>query len=90
MSLQPEAADVIPAPWDMEIVEALNAYQHGGGFHGYTCAAHPRNLLTAHPDGWRCSECAYRQTWASRDAVTVGQKVLANDWPAPFGTAGEP
>jgi hypothetical protein len=60
--------DPIHAPWTPEQVAALNAFQHHGGMHPFTCPAdHPgERILTAHPDGWHCpdSRCRYWQDWA--------------------------
>ncbi len=72
--------DRITAPWTAQQVSALNLYQRKGRFHPFTCggergdAAHrayaashgdrDEGLLVAHPDGWRCPVCGYRQDWA--------------------------
>lgn len=52
-------------PWTDEQVAALNAFQHDGRFHPFTCgnnSNHP--VLVATPTGWICSACDYRQKWA--------------------------
>lgn len=59
----------IYAPFTPEQVEALNAYQHAGRMHPFTCAhEHPdeRPVLVATIDGWQCPDtaCDYRQFWA--------------------------
>jgi hypothetical protein len=58
----------ISPPWDEPTVDALNAYQHAGVMHPFTCglnSAHP--VLVATPSGWICANdepCDYQQTWA--------------------------
>jgi hypothetical protein len=57
----------IKAPWSKDQVAALNAYQHAGVFHPFTCG-NGSHTLTATADGWICDECAsnggeYRQDW---------------------------
>ena len=80
----------IVGPWDQGTVDALNAYQHGGGFHGYTCANHSNHLLKATPHGWICRLCDYTQNWASASSVEVGKRVIANQWrSAPWRGRGE-
>jgi len=66
-------------PWTQEQVDRLNAYQHSGRFHPFTCGndrgdeAHRSyaeergedwGLLIATPEGWKCPVCDYRQDWA--------------------------
>jgi hypothetical protein len=56
-------SEKIVAPWTPEQVAQLNRYQTLGVMHPFTC---PRGHgdLTATPDGWVCSGCAYTQDWA--------------------------
>ena len=74
--------DAIAAPWDEATVHALNACQHGGGFHGFTCAEHSNTLLVANTDGWHCPArgCGYWQDWALLAMVDVGREVIAGTW----------
>lgn len=59
-------------PWNQEQVDALNAFQHAGMFHPFTCGldhTNPEHLdgegvLLATKDGWVCPYCPYRQGWA--------------------------
>lgn len=58
---------VVSVPWTNEQVDNLNAFQHAGWVHHYTCGndAHTDHVdLIATPDGWICPECDYRQGWA--------------------------
>lgn len=65
--------------WSQEKVDRLNAFQHAGQFHPFTCGgnrgdeAHTRyavehnednGLLIATPYGWKCPVCSYVQDWA--------------------------
>jgi hypothetical protein len=55
------------APWTIDQVLALNAYQRLGYVHEFTCPEnHERKsrVLVAKPDGWHCPTCDYRQDWA--------------------------
>lgn len=62
----------IRAPFTPEQVLALQAWQHGGGFHPFTCADrddHPivdgdKGILIPTVNGWICPFCDYRQNWA--------------------------
>lgn len=66
----------LKAPWTQEQVDALNAYQHLGNFHPYTCPYthdwRSRRLL-ATVDGWVCvhPHCDYTQDWAHSRAVEL-------------------
>lgn len=52
-------------PWTAEQVAGLNAFQHQGGMHPFTCGNDSRHrVLVATHDGWECLDCDYRQTWA--------------------------
>lgn len=43
----------------------LNANQHRGDIHPYTCGNDSRHRpLIATRQGWRCADCDYRQNWA--------------------------
>jgi hypothetical protein len=53
------------APWTDDQVAALNAYQHTGYFHPFTCGNDSTHrVLVATPTGWICEDCDYRQDWA--------------------------
>lgn len=70
----------IRAPWDQATVQALNALQRSGTYHGYTCAEHTSQLLMAHEDGWHCPTCTYRQSWADRSSAEAGMLVVKEQW----------
>jgi hypothetical protein len=77
----------IHAPWTSEQVDALNAFQKGGGFHPYTCGgdhAGPSPDLVATTDGWRCPQdgCEYRQDWAMAFAFDPANHASALSWPS--------
>lgn len=61
-------------------MEALNAFQRSGQYHGYTCAEHTSRLLVAHQDGWVCPECDYRQSWADQSSVQKGMTIVKAQW----------
>ena len=51
--------------WTDEQVFQLNASQHRGDIHPYTCGNDSRHRpLIATPQGWRCADCDYKQGWA--------------------------
>lgn len=64
------------APWTQEEVDALNAFQTSGRMHPFTCpdrnstyTPHSDDLgdvgvLVATPEGFRCPDCGYGQSWA--------------------------
>jgi hypothetical protein len=55
----------IHPPWSAEQIAALNAFQHDGRFHPFTCGNDSRHpVLVATPAGWICEACDYRQAWA--------------------------
>ncbi len=55
---------MIHAPWTDEWVRALNAHQHNGRIHPYTCGNDSgHRVLLATPAGWMCEDCDYRQDW---------------------------
>jgi hypothetical protein len=62
--------DLIHAPWSAEQVTALNAFQHHGRMHPFTCGATHASgqspVLVATNSGWVCPDpqCVYRQDWA--------------------------
>jgi hypothetical protein len=62
--------DLIHAPWTAEQVTALNAFQHHGRMHPFTCGATHASgqspVLVATNSGWVCPDpqCVYRQDWA--------------------------
>jgi len=64
----------IDAPWTPEQVAALQAGQEGGRFHPYTCS-NGCGPLTATTEGWVCSGCDYRQTWAHSFSVQPSEEV---------------
>jgi hypothetical protein len=60
------------APFTVDEVASLNAYQQSGAFHPFTCGSGNRTdtrhldgegLLVASTDGWRCPFCDYTQDW---------------------------
>jgi hypothetical protein len=63
-------AEII-APWTVEQVDTLNAFQVGGFMHPFTCGrrdkhrGHP-SVLLATPAGWVCTQidCTFTQDWA--------------------------
>lgn len=58
-------ADKIEPPWTVEQVKRLNAFQHDGQFHPFTCGNDSTHrVLVATSDGWTCEDCEYRQIWA--------------------------
>lgn len=66
---------LIHTPWSQEQVDALNAYQHNGRFHPYTCPnPHPTRVLFATLDGWVCPHCAYTQGWALQSSIQLGSQ----------------
>lgn len=55
----------VRAPFTIEQVEALNAWQTRGDVHPFTCGdALCRADLVATESGWICRRCTYRQDWA--------------------------
>lgn len=60
------------APWNMEEVAALQAYQDAKFVHPFTCGArgdHPivhgdKGVLIPTRGGWICQFCDYTQDWA--------------------------
>ena len=55
----------IRAPFTIEQVVALNAYQRRGSFHPFTCGNfHEPTDLVATLQGWRCPRCTFTQDWA--------------------------
>lgn len=53
------------ATFTTDQVESLNAFQHSGQFHPFTCGnAACRAVLIATVAGWRCPKCVYTQNWA--------------------------
>ena len=62
--------DLIHAPWTAAQVTALNAFQHHGRMHPFTCGAEHASgqspVLVATNGGWVCPDpqCVYRQDWA--------------------------
>lgn len=50
--------------WTDEECFRLNAAQHDGQRHPYTCGNDSRHRpLIATANGWRCADCNYRQNW---------------------------
>lgn len=67
------------APWTLEQVDALNAWQARGDLHPFTCPADgnygstphsDRRVLLATETGWVCEMCPYTQRWA-HDFMTL-------------------
>jgi hypothetical protein len=62
--------DKVVAPFTLDQVASLNAYQVAGVMHPFTCGGHTHGhggiRLIAAEDGWRCAsdDCNYRQDWA--------------------------
>lgn len=63
------------APWTLEQVQSLSAYQQAGFMHPFTCpdrgdGDHRWDLycdigvLVPKLAGWYCNDCEYEQTWA--------------------------
>jgi hypothetical protein len=54
-----------------EQLDALNAFQHSGRFHPFTCGGNRTDekhldgegILEATPDGWKCPYCDYTQSF---------------------------
>jgi len=64
--------DGTPRRWTDEQVFALNARQHDGGRHPYTCGNDSRHRpLIATRDGWRCADCDYTQDWSHETKETT-------------------
>jgi len=62
----------IRPPWTPDEVATLNAWQHNGEVHPFTCGNdHDGNrVLVATRDGWICPTCDYTQAWAHSFAAT--------------------
>ena len=72
------------APFTAEQVESINAFQHAGIFHPFTCGVDDcRHDLVAEPDGMRCPKCDYRQDWVHDFMANWAWKPPAEDWPFP-------
>lgn len=57
----------IEAPWTPTQVAALDAFQHRGDVHPFTCGREEcRSTLVATTEGWICPiiACGYKQNWA--------------------------
>ncbi len=82
VNTNPDRPDRWVAPWTSGQVDALNALQADGRFHGYTCPG-DRNCtgltrkLLATPDGWVCDCGGYDQGWAH--AVPVDAADVPSD-----------
>jgi hypothetical protein len=61
----------IEAPWTDEFIEALSAWQRAGFVHEYTCGNDHPGDRTLYPtrEGWRCTSCSYKQTWAHNTTI---------------------
>ena len=68
-------SDICKAPWNESQVESLNAFQHCGRCHPFTCGQRDPNgehhVLRATSTGWGCPKCAaagkeYTQDWCHR------------------------
>jgi len=53
------------APFSEEQVVNINAYQHAGIMHPFTCgyAGDQHRVLEADTDGIHCVDCIYTQNW---------------------------
>ena len=75
---------VITAPWTEDQVATLNAFQHSGLTHPFTCGAEHdmHQTLIAEPDGWHCpdADCSYTQDWALSVMADPEYLARANDW----------
>lgn len=60
----PDQTTRIVPPWDDATVTALNAFQHAGRMHPFTCRYDSHHVLTATPSGWVCELDGYTQQWA--------------------------
>jgi alkanesulfonate monooxygenase SsuD/methylene tetrahydromethanopterin reductase-like flavin-dependent oxidoreductase (luciferase family) len=61
--LQPRMTGL--AVWDDERVYKLNAHQHDGTCHPYTCGTDSTHRpLVATRFGWQCADCGFTQAWA--------------------------
>ena len=73
--------NTIFAPFTLEQVEWLNAYQKNAHVHPFTCggdrkdAAHldGEGVLVATEAGWICLYCAYKQSWAHLYMADLGR-----------------
>lgn len=75
-------------------VESLNAYQHSGVFHPFTCGGNRTDehhldgegLLVAAEDGWYCPFCDYKQSWAHESMKNGSWKKAADLMKSSFPT----
>jgi len=74
--------DTRPFIWTDAQCFAMNAAQHDGNRHPYTCGKDSRHRpLIATRRGWRCCDCGYEQGWAhgapETCRVTVADELLS-------------
>jgi hypothetical protein len=71
--------DSVFAPWSIDQVASLNAYQASGHFHPFTCdrGAH---VLVATPQGWICPQDDYTQAWAHDFMLDWSWRDLTPRW----------
>lgn len=80
--------DPIHAPWTSDQVTALNAFQHYGRMHPFTCGAlHASGqspILVATASGWVCPDpqCTFRQDWAHAFMIERGAAAVPVPPPA--------
>ena len=61
--------------WTDEQCFELNAHQHRGDMHPYTCGNDSRHRpLIATRQGWRCADCDYTQNWAHNMPAPPAEK----------------
>lgn len=83
--------DLLHAPFTPDEVASLNAYQHSGAFHPFTCPGRildgTEHILEATEHGWRCAHCPdFTQNWCHLwMADWSWQKVLGPSGEAPAG-----
>lgn len=71
----------IETPWTAEQIADLNFCQTSGCSHPYTCGFDRKDkkhldgegILIATENGWICSYCDYKQTWAMDYSVLINE-----------------
>lgn len=72
-----------PVVWDDKTTYELNANQHDGARHPYTCGNDSRHRpLIATRFGWKCADCGYIQNWA-HDVPPFGRVQSLRTFPEP-------
>ncbi|GKQ35154.1 hypothetical protein [Streptomyces sp. A012304] len=78
----------IRAPWTADQATALNAFQHYGRMHPFTCGALHESgqspILVATHSGWTCPDpqCTFRQDWAHAFMIERGAAAVPAPPPA--------